>query len=167
MKELSLLLTARTGPESKKRWSRDPRSDRRQRCSVPLPSNDPPCAAHTSPKSPVRIRSVGTPNVVAQARRAQAVIVDEEESLVLEDRTANGDAVIVAVKRRKGLSETIGEPVIRIEDRIAHEVVRAAMKLVGPERVIMLTTDAPENPYSALKLVCCTLNSSIASGDGR
>src|SRR5882762_6694679 len=30
----------------------------------------------------------------------------------------------------------------------------------------MLTTDAPENPYSALKFVCSTLNSSIASGDG-
>ena len=30
----------------------------------------------------------------------------------------------------------------------------------------MLTTDAPENPYSALKLVCCTLNSSMASGEG-
>jgi hypothetical protein len=35
-----------------------------------------------------------------------------------------------------------------------------------PERVIMLTTEAPEKPYSALKFDCCTLNSSIASGDG-
>src|SRR3979409_16041 len=26
----------------------------------PVPSNVPPCAAHTSPKSPVRIRAVGT-----------------------------------------------------------------------------------------------------------
>src|SRR3954468_3376163 len=31
----------------------------------------------------------------------------------------------------------------------------------------MFTTEAPENPYSALKFVCCTLNSSTASGDGR
>src|SRR5580765_3024011 len=39
--------------------------------------------------------------------------------------------------------------------------------LFVPERVIMFTTEAPENPYSALKFVCCTLNSSTASGDGR
>ena len=36
-----------------------------------------------------------------------------------------------------------------------------------PERVTMLTTEAPENPYSALKLVCCTLNSSTASAEGK
>ena len=39
-------------------------------------------------------------------------------------------------------------------------------RMAEPERVIMLITDAPENPYSALKFVCSTLNSSIASGDG-
>ena len=38
--------------------------------------------------------------------------------------------------------------------------------LFEPERVTMFTTEAPENPYSALKFVCCTLNSSTASGDG-
>ena len=30
----------------------------------------------------------------------------------------------------------------------------------------MLTTEAPENPYSALKFDCSTRNSSTASGDG-
>src|SRR5205807_1546160 len=39
-------------------------------------------------------------------------------------------------------------------------------KELPPERVIILTTDPPEKPYSALKFVCCTLNSSIASGEG-
>src|SRR5438270_8651792 len=38
--------------------------------------------------------------------------------------------------------------------------------LFVPERVIILTTDPPEKPYSTLKFVCCTLNSSIASGEG-
>src|SRR5579864_6950532 len=39
-------------------------------------------------------------------------------------------------------------------------------KELVPERVIMLITEAPEKPYSALKFDCCTLNSSTASGDG-
>src|SRR5579859_2276399 len=40
-------------------------------------------------------------------------------------------------------------------------------KRLVPERVIMLTTDAPEKPYSALKFDCCSLYSSTASGEGR
>src|SRR5215469_16826518 len=31
----------------------------------------------------------------------------------------------------------------------------------------MLTTEAPEKPYSALKFDCCSLYSSTASGEGR
>ena len=38
--------------------------------------------------------------------------------------------------------------------------------LLDPDRVTMLRIEAPVKPYSALKFVCCTLNSSTASGEG-
>ena len=41
----------------------------------------------------------------AQPRRAQAIIVNEEESLVLADGAANGDAIIVSAQRREWVAQ--------------------------------------------------------------
>src|SRR5258708_15510704 len=58
---------------------------------------------------------------------AQSRVGDEEKSLVVLDRTAEGGAKLVAMKRRLGQSRS---PVIGIEQRIAHELKRRAVKLV-------------------------------------
>ena len=67
----------------------------------------------------------------------------------------------------QAVQEVVESLAVVLEQHPEYRHEKILERIIEPERVIMLTTDAPENPYSALKLVCCTLNSSIASGDGR
>src|SRR6185437_6469839 len=63
---------------------------------------------------------------------AGTVPIEEEEGLILEDRTADGAAIVIAAERWDGLPIMIGKPAIGIENLVADKVVAFAMKDVGP-----------------------------------
>ena len=90
---------------------------------------------------------------------AETFIVAEEENLVLDDRTATGDAKLVLTQGALGNATGIFEEVGSVEFVVAEEFPGRAMKLLVPDLIVAFKTAAPERPNSALKLEVCTLNS--------
>src|SRR5260370_26170279 len=66
----------------------------------------------------------------AQACLTRPVVVEKEESLVLDDGAADSETVVVAAQRRNGLARPVGEPVVRIQAGVTKELVPASLKFI-------------------------------------
>ncbi len=105
------------------------------------------CGTHFAKiTGPHRIAGNGSTSC-AQAGLTQAVVVEKEESFVLDDRAADGTTVIVAAQGRNGISRAISEPVVRIEAGVAEELIHTSVKLIGtgaPDHIDHRGTRKPE-----------------------
>ena len=97
---------------------------------------------------------------------ARAFEVEEEERAVAavvelrdQDRTAQREAVGVRAVARQPRAARVVEEQIRVQRRVAQELVGVAVKSLVPLLITRFMMLPPERPYSADSVPVCSLNS--------
>ena len=96
-----------------------------------------------------------------------AFVVAEEERLALHDRPAEIAAELVLLVGPASAAPCRIEEVVRVELVVAEEVVAVPWSALVPDFVLTMIAAPGDQPYSAAYGLVTTLNSSIASTDGR
>ena len=60
-----------------------------------------------------------------------ALVVEEEERLILDDRATHGTTEVVFFQRRNWFSMFVGEPFVRVRNGIAQKLIEGTVKFVG------------------------------------
>ncbi len=105
----------------------------------------------SSEKSPARIAIDGTvERNVWPSALAMALVVGEEERLVLEHRAADGAAELVLLELRLAAAGAVVEEVVGVERVVAVELERRCRAGCWcPDLICRLTTPPSDRPYSA------------------
>ncbi len=94
---------------------------------------------------------------------AEALVIAEDEQLVLDDGSAERTTELIAVELRLGgVEERTG-----VERAVAEELEGRAVDLVGAGADGGVTTAPPARPYSAGATLVSTRNSCMASAGGK